>query len=79
MNLSELNTDGLALISYIDYNDSNIEKLYEIMKLGVVPGVEIRKISEVSTCAEYRVEGMAPRIVIDKCLSDYIIITTLDE
>ena len=79
MNLNELKIDELGIINYIDTQDHNIVELHRLMTLGVVGGLEIRKLSSVSTCSEYRVEGSSSRIVIDKCLADYIIVERLDE
>ena len=79
MTLNDLEVDQLGLISYIDTRDHNVKELTKLMTMGIVGGLEIRKLGEVSTCAEYRVEGCAARIVIDKCLADYIIIEPLDE
>ena len=79
MNLTETKVDELAIICYIDSNEKNIEALHGIMRLGVVPGLEIRKLSQIATCAEYRVEGTSGRLVISKDLSDYIIVDLLDE
>ena len=79
MNLNDLEVDGLALILYIDTQDHNRQDLYRLMTMGVVGGLEIRKLGEVSTCAEYRVEGCCHRLVIDNCLADYIMIDPLDE
>ena len=79
MNLNELEIDELALICYIDTQEHNIKELTRLMTMGVVGGLEIRKLGEVATCAEYRVEGCSSRLVIDKCLADYIIIELLDE
>ena len=79
MNLTDLVPDQLALISYIDYNDENVEDLYKIMRMGIVPGLEIRKISEISTCAEYRAEGMHTRIAINNELGKHIIVCSLYE
>lgn len=79
MQLTNLKVDELGIINHIDTQDHNEIHLCELMKKGIVGGLEIRKISEVSTCAEYRIEGVSSRIVIDKCLSDYIFIDRLDE
>ena len=79
MTLNDLEVDQLGLISYIDARDHNVKELTKLMTMGIVGGLEIRKLGEVSTCAEYRVEGCHARIVIDKCLADYIIIEPLDE
>jgi Fe2+ transport system protein FeoA len=83
MNLTELNIDQLGLIidlekSYHNHEESKIG-MHKLLCMGIVPGLEIRKLSEVATCAEYRVEGNCSRIVISKELSDYIIVDTLDE
>jgi len=72
MNLNDLELNELALISYVDTNDKNMYLLHPIMRMGVVPGLEIEKLSSVNTCSEYRVEGQ--RIVISKQAGDSIIV-----
>jgi len=72
MTLNDLELNELALISYIDTNSKNIHFLHPVMRLGVVPGLEIEKLSSVNTCSEYRVEGT--RVVISKQAGDYIIV-----
>ena len=79
MNLNELEVDELGIINSIDIQDHNTQALLRLMTMGIVPGLEIRKLGEISTCAEYRVEGNSGRFVIDKCLADYIIVDRLDE
>lgn len=79
MNLNDLKVDQLGLITYVDAQEHNIEELYKVMRLGIVGGLEIRKLSQVSTCAEYRVEGCSARIVIDNNIADYIKVDPLDE
>lgn len=79
MTLNDLEVDELGLIAYINTQDHNMVGLYKLMTMGIVGGLEIRKLSEVATCAEYRVEGSSHRFVIDNCLADYIIIDKLDE
>ena len=79
MNLNELKVDELGIICYMDTNSTNIKEMYQLMSMGLVPGLEIRKLSQVSTCAEYRIEGVSARMVIDKCTADYIIVDRLDE
>lgn len=74
MNLNELEVDELGIITYIDTQDHNIKDLHRLMTMGIVGGLEIRKLSEVSTCAEYRVEGASPRFIIDNELANYIMI-----
>jgi Fe2+ transport system protein FeoA len=79
MTLTEIEVDQLALIHYIDTQEHNIDALHKLMTMGVVGGLEIRKLGQVATCAEYRIEGVSSRLVISKDLSDYIIVETLDE
>lgn len=79
MILTNVKVDQLALINWFNTNDHNAEDMYRLMTLGLVPGVEIRKIGEVATCAEYRVENVAASLVISKELTDYIHVDTLDE
>ena len=79
MNLNDLKVDELGLILYIDTYNHNVKELTKLMTMGIVGGLEIRKLSEVATCAEYRVEDSSHRFVIDKCLAEYIVIDLLDE
>ena len=79
MTLNDLKVDELGLILYVNTQNHNIKELTKLMSMGIVGGLEIRKLSEVATCAEYRVEGCYHRFVIDNCLADYIVIDTLDE
>ena len=79
MTLNDLQVDQLGLIRYINTQEHNEKELCRLMTMGIVGGLEIRKLGEVSTCAEYRVEGNSARIVIDKCLADYILVEPLDE
>lgn len=78
MTLTEIAIDDLALITCFDAH-ADMNEMSSIMRLGVVPGLEIRKLGEVATCAEYRIEGVSARLVISKELSDYIIVDLLDE
>ena len=77
MTLNELKIDELALICEINYTEGDSKELCKLMTKGVVPGLEISKLGEVSTCAEYKVEGVGPRFVIDNCLGDYIIVVRI--
>ena len=78
MTLTQLGVDELGIINSFRVM-SDMSGLNKLMVMGIVPGLEIRKLSEVATCAEYRVEGNSARIVISKELSDYILVDTLDE
>lgn len=49
------------------------------MRLGLVPGIEIRKLGEVATCAEYRIEDVSGRIVISKELGELVHAVSLDD
>lgn len=79
MTLTELQVDQLGIINYIDTQEHNMEDLYGFMRLGVVPGLEIRKLSAISSCAEYRIEGCCARLAISNDLADYIMIDVIDE
>ena len=54
MTLTDIPIDSLALINNVDYNDENIEIMYKAMRLGVVPGIEFRKISQTGSAVELR-------------------------
>ena len=54
MRLTDVPVDGLALIHKVDYNNENIETMYKAMRLGVVPGIEFRKISQTGSAVELR-------------------------
>ena len=80
MNINDLEIDELGMINFVDVRfDDNQKALYKLMSMGIVGGLEIRKVGQVATCAEYQIEGMHGRIVIDNCLGDYIEVTKLDE
>ena len=80
MNINDLEIDELGLINFVDVRfDDNQKALYKLMSMGLVGGLEIRKVGQVATCAEYQIEGVTGRIVIDNCLGDYIQVTKLDE
>lgn len=76
MTLNDLEIHKLGLIHHIDTSDKDVIALF---RLGVIPGIEIRKVSSVSTCSEYILENTAGTVVIDKCLADHIIIDELEE
>lgn len=80
MNINNLKIDEMGLICVIDVHlDESQKALYKMMSMGIVEGLEIRKVGEVTTCAEYQIEGLPGRIVISKELGDYIKICKLDE
>jgi len=70
MNINDLDLHEIALIPYIDTNEENIEMLYKVMRLGVVPGLEIEALSRTKTCSEYRVEGQ--RVIISEEAGEFI-------
>lgn len=74
--LDELETLKLGLIHYIDSNEEDIRTLFD---LGVIPGIEIRKISSVKICAEYIVEHTAGTVIIDNKLAKHIVVDELYE
>ena len=44
MTLNDLEVDELGLISYINTQDHNIKQLTRLMTMGIVGGLEIRKL-----------------------------------
>jgi Fe2+ transport system protein FeoA len=80
MNINDLEIDEMGLICVINVQlDESQKALYKLMQMGIVEGLEVRKVGEVATCAEYQIEGIAGRLVISKELGDYINICKLDD
>lgn len=79
MKLSELPIDYCGLITNVNYNDDNIQLIYSAMRLGVVPGIEVRKISETKTASEYRSMDDGWVVALSNNITDNFIIELLDD
>ena len=79
MKLSELPVDSCGLITDVKYTEDNIQLIYSAMRLGVVPGIEVRKISETKTVAEYRSMDDGWVVALSKNITDNFIIDILDD
>lgn len=74
MKLHELKPNELALIQLLDTKEDNIKDLYALMRLGIVEGLEIEKLTDAGNASEYRVEDIGDSIAISKELADFIIV-----
>jgi len=79
MKLSELPVDYCGLITDVNYTEDNIQLIYSAMRLGVVPGIEVRKISETKTVAEYRSMDDGWVVALSNNITDNFIIDILDD
>src|SRR5210317_1585223 len=77
MRLSNLPIDYCGLITDVQYTDDNIDLIYSAMRLGVVPGLEIRKISETKTVSEFRSMDEGWTVALSKNITDYFIVDLL--
>jgi len=72
VDLNELKVGEEATVAYVDSHLGNIKVMHLVMRLGVIAGIKIKKLSSVSTCSEYMVEGQ--RIAISKDAAHNIIV-----
>lgn len=79
MTLTELPVDHCGLITDVHYNDDNIQLMYSAMRLGVVPGIEVRKVTQTKTVAEYRSMDDGWLVALSNNITDNFIIELLEE
>ena len=79
MTLTELPVDHCGLITDVHYKDDNIQLMYSAMRLGVVPGIEVRQVTQTKTVAEYRSMDDGWVVALSKNITDNFIIDILDD